>query len=98
MATLAEMKDSIFDFMDDIYSGIGTLYNSRGFRNRHIDGMSIYSYLSGRYPDEPISKCFEVVRDVQQFCSHPASVYPYPDGEEWTVSELERYLERKERK
>ena len=97
MATYAQMKDDIFVFMDDTYSRIESVYNPRGFRNRHIDGMTIYAYLSGRFPDESISKCYTVVSDVQDFCMRPESVYPFPDGEYWTVSEVERYLEWRDR-
>lgn len=97
MATCAEMKDEIFDLMDRVYSKIDNLYNSNGFRCRHVDGMALYAYLSGRFPDESISKCFTVVRDVQEFCSSPESVYPYPDGEYWTIEELERYTVWRER-
>ena len=91
MATCAEMKDALFDFMDGMYSKIGTLCNSNGFRYRHVDGMTLYAYLSGRFPDESISKCFTVVQDVREFCVSSESAYPYPDGEYWTIEELERY-------
>lgn len=98
MATCAEMKDEIFDFMDGMYQKIDSLYNSNGFRFRHVDGITLYAYLSGRFPDDSISKCFTVVQDVQKFCSRPESVYPYPDGEYWTIGELEKYIAWRDRK
>ena len=97
MATCAEMKDAIFDFMDGMYQKIDALYNSNGFRFCHVDGMTLYAYLSGRFLDESISQCFRVVIDVQTFCSRSESVYPYPDGEYWTIEELEKYLAWREK-
>lgn len=69
MAAFAEkfMFDAVLKFMRESYGDISTLYNSAGYHNRHIDGMVIYAYLSGRFPYEPMSKCFKVVQDICAF-------------------------------
>lgn len=91
MATYSEMMDAILDFMDETYRNINTLYNSRGYRYRHIDVREIYAFLAGRFPDESIRKCFDLMQDLYDFCSQKTSVYPYPDGEYWTAEELDKY-------
>ena len=92
MATFVQMKDSIFEFMDSTYSRITSVYNHRGFRERHIDGMTLYAYLAERFPNETISRCHTVVSDIMDFCLSLESVYPFPDGEYWTIGELEKYV------
>ena len=92
MATFAEMWDAVLEFMVETYGDISTLYNSAGYHNRHIDTDTIYAYLSGRFPDAPMSRCFRVVQEICSFCNSMESVYPYPDGEYWTIGELEKYV------
>ena len=92
MATSTEMEKDILNFMNDSYRKIESVYNPRCYHNRHLDCETLYAYLSGRFPDEPISKCYHVVCAVQKVCSSDRSVYPYPDGEYWTAEEVEKYV------
>lgn len=92
MGTLTEMKKGILDFMDKAYLEVVSVYNPRGYRNRHMDCEMLYAYLSGRFPDEPMKKCFDAVSAIQKFCAREKSVYPYPDGEYWTAEEVEKYI------
>lgn len=92
MATHMEMWSSLVNFMNERYRNISSLFNSDGYRIRHITMNELYAYLAGRYPDESISRCYSVVRDICDYCSKLSVVYPYPDGELWTAGELEKYI------
>ena len=86
---LTKAKNDVLDFMDSMYKNVG---KKSDVPFRHLEIRSIYAYLSRRYPSAYMEDCFQLVQDLCEFCGSDESVFPYPDGDYWTDSEVEKYV------
>lgn len=88
--------NDVMDFFDYMYRSVG-LVDYQVYRPHHVEIRSIYAYLAVRYPDAAMVDCFDLVQDVLEFTNTDSSVYPYPDGREWTDAEIKKYVEWRNR-
>lgn len=92
----AEAMNDVMDFFDYMYRTVGVV-DVRVYRPHHVEIRSIYAHLAGRFPDAAMADCFDLVQDVLEFTNTDSSVYPYPDGREWTDAEIKKYVEWRNR-